>query len=262
MARVTRETNKKASKTATKKRGRGSGKVTREERRQRKINDQGTTLRMPLAWQKNTVSNSFIFAYNALQRKPSLRSRYIAKVVAHYPKSQGTVEEKHILFTMRSVECVQMEYDIKTLHELKTLFDTLDLEKVRKDLPKIEVPRMMLCGFTEENEELADTYWQLMALDVNERLEYIANAIFCYVADGFDFPELHTDAMYMLINWIERYRAGDRETKIAVMELFVRLGRFDESIREIKNLFVLPDGDNVGRRPLFVSESDIGSILK
>jgi hypothetical protein len=262
MSGNTNDKIKKNTRTVKHDNGRWGSRKARKEDRAKKVSGKGTTLKMPLAWHKNTESNSIKFAYNALQRKPSLRSRYIAKAVTHYKEAQGTVEEKHILFNLRGIKCVQLEFNIKTLQDLKNFFDTVDLDRLKEDLPEIEVPRMMLCGFTEENEELAEIYWQLMAMDVNERLEYISNAIYYYVADGFDFPELRADALHMLVNWIERYRTGNIETKTSVLEMFVRLGDFEESVRDVKEMFNEPADTDFSEKTILASESEMDSFLK
>ena len=211
----------------------GSRKVTRESCK----NKLGKSFRLPLTWQKNKKSPLYIFAYNALKNQPNLKARYIARSVLHYKNAKGSFAEKQILFTFRTIECVQLEYDLKTVKDVKNFFETVDVEKIRSSIKPIAEPLSMMCGFTEDDAQLTDVYWLLMEMDVNDRLEYLSQAIFYFVADGNDYMLARFFAMHQILDFIDRYRTGNVEEKIAVVEMFVKLGDFPETVKSVKALF-------------------------
>ena len=194
------------------------------------------------------------FAYSIISVKGKRKTRYIQDAVKYYEENNPEIakivdlgvkenktkkenkiikfekvstflsDTKQVFSYLRYLNFIKGYYNIKNRDLLENF---LNLDKESEEYKTIksfadEVFKekklaKMSCGFTKNSEEATENFEKFINMRMNDRVEYIANAIKFYVEDGMDQQARFSCANKIFIDIIDQYKKYDDEAKKALL---------------------------------------------
>lgn len=231
-------------------------KNTKEEKTQ----DYGS-LRMLLDFGKFKNSETVKFAYNILCLNSKGKAGYIKKAIKHYDQVKENSPLNRLLFDIKIIDYIKKQYNVL---ESDSLGEILNIDKdskpykmLEKRIPNQKEPTNMLCGFCKDDKDAVEMHQRLMAMNVNDRVNLISQAVCRYVYDGFDPKARAILAFKFLKMLIDEYQSADEERKQNILHDVCIIMSFSSEIKPLKKTDIDVKSLSKDIITLFVDEDEI-----